>query len=131
MNGIAQSGQALETYMFDNVDIPATLSYMVGTVLMHDNDHVHKNHYVYRDTEGDGEWQFVPWDKDLTWGRNYTLNGGVLNDTLYARKVPCSHPLFGDADHPKNDGPWNRLIDAMYRVPRIRDMYLARLRSMI
>ena len=123
------TGPALDTWIFDNVDVPAVISYLVATCLIHDNDHVAKNYYVYRDTEGDGEWQFLPWDKDLTWGRNYTLSGGVLNDTIWAANDPYSHPFFGDQQHPKVDGPWNRFIDACLRVPRVEEMYLRRLRT--
>jgi CotH kinase protein/Lamin Tail Domain len=119
---------ALELFLFDNVDVDACLSYLAATWLVHDNDHVVKNYYLYRDSDGTREWEFIPWDKDLTWGRNFTLNGGVLNDVLWARLDPFSHPLFGDKQHPKIDGLWNRLIDRLYRVPRIREMYLARLR---
>ncbi|MAE75430.1 MAG: hypothetical protein CMJ85_01015 [Planctomycetes bacterium] len=131
VSGIQLSGSALEHYLFDNVDIPATLSYMVATVVVHDNDHVHKNHYLYRDTEGDGEWMFLPWDKDLTLGRNYIRGLGVLNDTIWARHDPQSHPLYGHRSYPKTDGFWNRLIDACHRIPRIREMYLRRLRSVM
>ncbi|MDA1264798.1 MAG: CotH kinase family protein [Planctomycetota bacterium] len=120
---------ALEVFLFDNVDVNSVMNYLAATWVIHDNDHVAKNYFLYRDSDGTRYWEFVPWDKDLTWGRNYTLAGGVLNDTLWARLDPFSHPLFGDQAHPKNDGPWNRLIDRMYRVPRIREMYLARLRS--
>lgn len=123
------TGVGLENWLFDNVDVPACISYLVATCLVHDNDHVAKNYYVYRDSDGDGEWRFLPWDKDLTWGRNYTLFGGVLNDTIWTSNDPYSHPLFGDQQHPKVDGPWNRFIDALYRTPRIRQMYFRRLRS--
>ena len=131
VEGLKTSDPALlEVFLFDNVNVDAVINYLAATWIIHDNDHIAKNYFLYRDSEGTRYWEFVPWDKDLTWGRNYTLGGGVLNDTLWARNDPYSHPLFGDQAHPKNDGPWNRLIDRMYRVPRIREMYLARLRSM-
>jgi len=98
---------------------------------MHDNDVVHKNYYIYRDTEGDEEWRFLPWDKDLTFGRNYTRFGGVLNDGIYFSWDPHSHPLFGDASHLNFDQFYNRLVHAMFSVPRIREMYLRRLRTLM
>jgi len=125
------SGPALEQYLFDNVDLPAVINYLAATTLLHDNDHVGKNYYLYRDSEGDREWRFLPWDKDQTWGRNFTAQGGVLNDTLWSEKDPQSHPLFGDAQHQKIDRLYNRLIDACHRQPRIREMYLRRLRSLM
>jgi len=117
--------------VFDTVDIPAVISYLAATAIMFDNDHVAKNYFLYRDSDGDGEWRFIPWDKDLTLGRNYTLSGGVLNDTMFATTDPLCHPLFGDRFHPKNDGPWNRLIDAMYSQPDIVEMYARRLRTLM
>ena len=126
------TGPALTTYLFDHVDLPATISYLAATALIHDNDHVQKNYYLYRDTEDTGEWTMLPWDKDLTFGRNYDpAAGGVLSDTIWADDDPMSHPFFGDQAHPKNDGPWNRFIDAMYREPSVRAMYVRRLRSLM
>jgi len=127
VTGVLLSGQPLETFLFDNADLPAVISYLVGTALITDNDHVHKNYYLYRDSDGDQEWQSLPWDKDLTFGRNYTLGGGVLNDSVWADTDPQCHPLFGDTNHRKVDGYWNRFIDACYRDPRVLQMYTRRL----
>jgi hypothetical protein len=113
------------------VDVAACISYVAATTLTHDNDHIAKNYYLYRDSDGDGEWRFVPWDKDLTLGRNYTLTGGVLNDTIWSDLDPYSHPLFGDDQHPKVDGPYNHLIHALHVVPEIREMYARRLRTLM
>ena len=129
VSALQTGGPGMEDYLFDNIDIPQVLSYLVATWLMHDNDHVHKNYYLYRDSDGTGEWRFIPWDKDLTWGRNYTLSGGVLNDTIWYDRFPQSHIYFGDQQHPKIDGFWNRLINRVYQNPRLREMYLRRLRT--
>ncbi len=116
-----------ERYLFDNIDLPKVLSYLVGTSLMNDNDHMAKNYYLYRDSDGDREWSFLPWDKDLTFGRNWTQSGGVNNDSMWADIDPQCHPLFGDQGHPSLGGWWNRLINACYSVPRIQEMYVRRL----
>ncbi|HIF42145.1 MAG TPA: hypothetical protein EYQ74_13760 [Planctomycetes bacterium] len=132
VQGLAKaSASELEILLFDAVDLDQCFNYLAVTSLIHDNDHIAKNYYLYRDSDGDKEWQFIPWDKDLTWGRNYTIAGGVLNDTLWAMKDPFSHPLFGDQAHPKNDGPHNILIDRIYANPRTREMYLCRLRTLM
>lgn len=130
VNGIQREGNALDEYLFDHIDLPGVVNYIAATNLMNDNDHVAKNYYVYRDSDGNGEWTFFPWDKDLTFGRNY-WNWDVLNDVMIANVDPQSHPLFGDRDHPKIDGPWNRLIDAATRSPRVRPMILRRLRTLM
>lgn len=131
VQGLRLTGADQRDYVFDNVDIPAVINYIAVTNLIHNNDHIAKNYYVYRDSEGDLEWQFLAWDLDLTLGRNYTLGGGVLNDTIWAEYDPYSHPDFGDRDHPKNDGPWNRLIDAILQQPETHELYLRRLRSIM
>ncbi|MBU0679276.1 MAG: lamin tail domain-containing protein [Verrucomicrobia bacterium] len=135
----SHSQTARAAYIFDNVDIPKTINYIAATAIIHDNDHVAKNYYVYRDTEGDGEWTFYPWDKDLTVGRNYGPGGGVLSDGIWAdvdeipgrTNVAPSHPLFGDSEHQKYDYLWNRFIDAALDTPAIREMYLRRLRTLM
>ena len=114
------SGTTKRNFIFDNIDIPRMLNYWAAMVLMHDNDAVHKNFFMYRDTAGTQRWYMLPWDKDLTWGRNYN-EGGVLNDDIWAdvdyyyyaswgASAP-SHPLYGNEAHKKVDGLWNRLIE--------------------
>lgn len=129
--GLPNTGSALTNFLFDNLDVPEAINYWAATTIMHDNDQAGKNYYLYRDTDGNSEWSVLPWDKDLTFGRNFTNEGGVLNDTIWANVDPMSHPLFGDQQHPKCDGPWNRIQDAMSREPTIRQMYLRRLRTVM
>jgi hypothetical protein len=129
--GCQLTGAALEEFLFDNLDIPAVISYLAATCLMNDNDHISKNYYAYRDSDGDQEWMLIPWDKDLTLGRNYTRTGGVLNDQMWANIDPQCHPLFGDINHQKIDLQYNRLIDACYRNLRFREMYVRRLWSLM
>ena len=120
-----------DPWLFDNIDLPAVCSYLAAIVVIHENDHLHKNYYLYRDSQGDREWRFLPWDKDLTLGRNFTRSGGVLNDTIYAATDPQAHPLIGDRQHPNFDRFWNRLVDALHANPRIRAMFLRRLRTVM
>jgi hypothetical protein len=136
----ANASAARTRYVFDNVDVPAMINYIAATTLMHDNDHVVKNYFLYRDSEGSRNWTMIPWDKDLTFGRNYVVSGGVLNDTIWADddlidagkpQLAPSHPRFGDSDHQKCDAPWNRLIDAMHDTPVLRQMYMRRLRTLM
>ncbi len=131
VDGVALTGAALTGYLFDHLDLPAVVNYLAATNVMHDNDHVAKNYFLYRDTEGDQEWRMLPWDKDLTFGRNFTLLGDVLNDTIWADDDPFSHPLFGSENYPKADLFWNRFIDACFRDARVQAMYLTRLRSIM
>ncbi|MCA9265781.1 MAG: CotH kinase family protein, partial [Planctomycetales bacterium] len=132
------SGEDLSNYLFDNLNIPAVLNYHVATVLTHQNDNPHKNHFMYRDTEGTGEWMFLPWDHDLTFGSNWV--GTSYSDTIYsdddsvpgrAANVKPSHPFINDSDHREWNNNWNRLTEAIFNDPRLTEMYLRRLRSVM
>ena len=134
VNGL--SGTALHNYLMDNVNLPAVLNYLVGTVLSHQNDNPHKNHYLYRDTEGTGEWMFLPWDHDLSIGSNWV--GTSFSDTIYANNdsvpgrpsaVAPSHPFVNTQDFREWNNQWNRLMDELINDSQIREMFLRRLRS--
>lgn len=131
LDGVAIASATRSDYLFDHSDLPAMVNYLAATSLVHDNDHLSKNHYLYRDSDGDGEWRFLAWDKDLTFGRNYTITGLVLNDEIWADVDPFSHPLFGDRYHRKVDNVWNIIIDAFYAEPRLQQMVMRRLRSLM
>ena len=113
-------------YLYDHFDIPGFLNYWAANTIVGDNDDVQKNYLLYRDTNGDGEWQFLPWDKDLTFGKNWGISDYNFQD-------PQAHPFFGDSRHPKIDGPhaYNYLIDVLLTDPTIRTMYLRRLRTLM
>jgi spore coat protein CotH len=131
------TGQDRTNFIFDNVDIPRMMNYMAANIIMHDNDAVAKNYYLYRDTAGTQRWYILPWDKDLTWGRNY--NGAVLNDEIWAQvdsipartNVSPSHPFFGNQTHQKYDYLWNKLIDRLLGEESIRGMFVRRLRTLM
>jgi hypothetical protein len=113
-------------YLYDHFDIPGFLNYWAANTIVGDNDDVQKNYLLYRETTGDGEWGFLPWDKDLTFGKNWGIPDYQFQD-------PQAHPFFGDSNHPKIDGPWayNYLIDVLLSDPTIRSMYLRRLRTLM
>lgn len=119
------------TYLFDNVDLESVINHWAVQTLVHNNDQVAKNYYLYRDTNGTGKWRFVPWDMDLTWGRNFGAGGGVLSDGIWADDDRMSHPFFGDAEHGKIDNLWNRLTNAIMKDDTAREMYLRRLRTLM
>ncbi|HEX2973984.1 MAG TPA: lamin tail domain-containing protein, partial [Tepidisphaeraceae bacterium] len=123
--------QYLRQYLFDNFDVAQAINSWAVNTIIHDTDDAQKNYYLYRDPST-GLWRMLPWDKDLTFGRNFD-GGAVLNDNLWAAHDPQSHPLFGDSEHPKIDGShaWNAIIDALLDVPEIKEMYLRRLRELM
>ncbi|MHC4558030.1 MAG: lamin tail domain-containing protein [Planctomycetota bacterium] len=132
------SGITRHNNIFNQVNLPLTLNYLVATIITHQNDHPHKNHYLYCDSDGSGEWFFMPWDHDLTWGSNWT--GSSYHDYIYAnddqvsgkpKTVKPSHPFVGKQDCQEWNYHWNRLIDALLNDATVRQMYLRRLRTVM
>ena len=46
------------TYGYDNFDLPQMASYFADMAIASSQDLGHKNYYVYRDSDGTGEWSF-------------------------------------------------------------------------
>lgn len=113
------------TYAYDNLDLPQTVSYFAALALISSQDHGHKNFYLYRDSDGSGEWAIFPWDIDLSWGRNWTDSGGYFTDTLYQDNVLNFYNLS------QQNKPSNRLYNLMFTHPDFRRMYLRRLRTVM
>lgn len=127
-----------ETYLYDNVDVFSVINYLAATSIIHNVDHTSKNHYMFQDTNGTGEWSFLPWDLDLTFGKNgantpniESYEAAVTDKSL--NTFPNSHPFFGGSEYTRFNNPnvWNRLIDAVFDTPELREIYLRRLRSVM
>ena len=108
------------TWAYDNINIPATVNYLVTRQINSDADHGHKNYYLYRDTNGTGEWMPVIWDVDLTQGHQWNGNnnsGGYFNDMLVT-------------DNPLNrHSSANRLYNLILESPEFQQMFAARMRT--
>ncbi len=105
-------------YLWDNVDVPGTMNFLAARILTGDVDCCHKNYYFYRDSEGSGEWSGMPWDVDLSFGRNWNATTYYYDDTMY----------------PNNGldvGGGNRLFGPMLSNPVMRQMYLRRIRTLM
>ena len=137
-----RSGQALQDFIFDHVDVPRVMNYLSVTALIQHGDSMSKNYFLYRDTEGTGEWSFIPWDEDLSFGRHYMTKDNIRDDELMATwdyelagrnndaPISPSHPFVGMQALPGNRS-WNRIIDALFRDPVFTDMYRRRFRSLM
>ena len=110
------------TYAYDNVNIPATINYLVLRQFNSDGDHGHKNYYLYRDTNKTGEWMPIVWDVDLSHGHQWNGNngtGGYFNDTLVT-----NNPLNR---HSAN----NRLYNLLLESPEFQQMFARRMRTVM
>lgn len=134
MAGLTLTGSALDTFIFDNINLPPELCYLGGFAL---NQHVSgtvRNYYMYRDTTGSREWQSLPWDPDISWG--YFFGSGTTIYTSNDSPNPISHPFMGDFNYsicygtllPNIVNPFRGVI---FQNPRTRQMYLRRLRTLM
>ena len=64
VSGVSPSNPNRSEYLFDHIDIPAMLNYATAGIVSQDFDRWAKNFYVYRDTNGSGEWLQIPHDKE-------------------------------------------------------------------
>lgn len=129
--GLALGNPNRAEFVLDNFDIPAVINYLAAGTLFQDFDRTVKNYYLYRDTNGDGQWQAFPWDKDLTFGLQGLTTDLVQgnNDLPTAGSAYIGHPLFGTSD--RNCCGVNNLFDAVFDTPVLREMFLRRLRTLM
>ena len=126
VNGIKSSNPNRTAFLFDNLNVPEIINYLAASLLTQDWDRYPKNHFVYRDSDGTGEWRIFPWDGDLSWGY-----AGWFTDEITANHPTFSHPLYGESDFVGPYGQWHVLADALYRTPVFRQMFLRRARSVL
>ena len=113
------------TYAWDNLDLPQTASYFADMAIASSQDVAKKNYYLYRDSDGTGEWAIFPWDVDLTWGRNWLDSSGYFTDTIFTNNVLDFYNPAQQANSP------NRLFDLFFTNSDFRQMYLRRLRTVM
>lgn len=125
---------AKSLYTFDNINVPATINYLAVARLAQEGDDVWANMVIYRDSDGTGEWQPIPFDLNLSFGQLFYGFSGPYNTTVNGiNDANKSHPLYGSADclpNTGNFGQWNRLYDVIIRNPVTREMLLRRIRTL-
>ena len=110
-------------YAYDHIDIPQCISYFVALALISSGDHGHKNYYLYRDARETGEWALLPWDVDLSWGRNWMK-------TYFDDRIYVDNPL--NLYRAGRDGrARNPLYNLFFEHPEFRQMCLRRLRTVM
>jgi hypothetical protein len=117
-NGVSLSGEARRRYLYDNVDVAQVVDFLAARVITGDVDCCHKNYYLYRDTGQSNEWQMWPWDVDLSFGRVWTSAQTYWDQHL----IPDTPLLIGNN---------NRVPQAIFATPEMRQMYLRRIRTLM
>ena len=116
--GVDLRGEARRRYLYDNVDVAQVVNFLAARALTGDTDCCHKNYYFYRDTGGSDEWQMWPWDVDLSFGRRW-----ISSLTYWDQRLIADTPLF--------IGNNNRMPQAIFETPEMRQMYLRRVRTLM
>ena len=134
VDGIRISNPDRSEYLFDHIDIPSMINYATAGIVSQDFDRWAKNFYVYRDTNGSGEWSQIPHDKDLTFGNRFYDDEISGDGFAFESGIPTArqraHPFQGAAAHACCGAP-NLMIDIVVTDPRTREMYLRRLRTLM
>jgi uncharacterized lipoprotein YddW (UPF0748 family)/spore coat protein CotH len=63
------------------LDVESYLDWLAVNTLVQSNDTYHKNYFLHNRVE-DNKWEIIPWDYDLTWGRNWADYCDGLCDDL-------------------------------------------------
>jgi hypothetical protein len=132
LTGLQLRDEQLADFLFDNVDLAAQINFMATHVIVQNIDASDKNHYLYRDTNGTGEWRMLPWDLDLVFGPDALNTDYIAADenTRGATYPNAVHPLLGSQAYPLHDGKINMLLDAIITTPQTREMFLRRVRTL-
>jgi spore coat protein CotH len=130
VNGIYEgnSDAARATYILDNVDIPAAINYMASFHVTQEADSMHINVMVYRDTNDTGEWTWLPFDMNFSFGAWFSADFISGN-----RDNHFGHPFYGAEGFEPDvrNYSFSRLQDAIISTPETREMYLRRLRTLM
>ncbi|MFN0128603.1 MAG: lamin tail domain-containing protein [Verrucomicrobiales bacterium] len=130
--GLRISNPNRKAYLFDHVDLPSAINYFTCAIVTQDFDRFAKNYYIYRDTNGSGEWTQLPWDKDLTFGERFIsddISGDGFLDEAPDDPASNAHPFWCATGHARHGV--NMMVDAVIAHPAAREMYLRRLRTLM
>jgi spore coat protein H len=68
-------------HLDDYMDVESYLDWLAVNTVVQSNDTYHKNYFLHNRVEDD-KWEIMPWDYDLTWGRNWNDYCDGLCDDL-------------------------------------------------
>jgi CotH kinase protein/Lamin Tail Domain len=128
--GLAPANANRQTYLFDNTNLPAVVSYLAANVLGSIYN-PQKNYYVFRNTRK-GEWQAIAWDRDFAYGDIFLGSsdtrhppGGASPDLITNERIEHG------ASNEDLRGGNNRLFEAVIATPATRAMFYRRLRTLL
>ena len=103
-------------------DVRSVLNWFAVNVLATEGDSYNKNYYLYRDTtKSTRQWTIIPWDYDLSCGRDGDVTLSYPWDLLNDRFAYTYEPL---------SGPSNVLKDRFLQSPVLMETFRAYLDSL-
>lgn len=122
INGLSQpNGSSRRNFLYDNLDLPEMVNFLAAKIVTADIDCCFKNYYLYRDSDRTGEWQAMPWDTDLSFGRVWTCNTPCY--AYFDEKLYTTQSLLV--------GSGNVVFTPIYDTPATRQMFFRRLRTLM
>ncbi len=133
-NAVAESLSvaARRTNIFEMLDLPNVINYLVAARFVQENDDVWANMSLYHDNDGDNLWRIIGFDMNLSWGAFYYDNGANDSGIQAVNDNHKSFPLYGSSQALSlTSGNYNRIYDVIFDVPQALEMYLRRMRTML
>ena len=130
IDGLKLTGDERERFLFDVANLPAQINFMAGVVITQNIDASDKNHFLYRDTRGTGEWFMTPWDLDLTFGPDALNTDRIMADGDDPGNRTAINPLLGSRQVELGAGKHNDYLDRLMNNARTKAMFFRRIRSL-
>lgn len=130
VSSIAQSKPLVDRrrYAYDFLDLPAIINYHAVCAILGHRDQGGKNFYVYRDTNRTLQWQFLPWDLDLTQGHTFTYSGTTSWGAGYSGQGYFDDDI--DSQQILRTGWDNPIKQILWTVPELNAMFVRRVRTL-
>ena len=82
-------GEAGVDLLQEKFKVDALLAYLAAMTAIQNQDHVKKNYYLYRDSDGpDCRWEMLAWDLDLSFGHLWTPDKELLGEAIITDGTP-------------------------------------------
>jgi hypothetical protein len=115
-------------YAYDFLDLPAMINYHAVCAIIGHRDQGGKNFYIYRDTNRTQQWQFLPWDLDLTFGHTYTYAGTTSWNATYTGQGYYDDDI--DSQQILRTGWDNPIKQILWNVPELNEMFVRRVKTL-
>lgn len=110
-----------DQFMEEQFDVESVINWLAVNVLTSNGDTYNKNYFLYR-SRPSGKWTLIPWDYDLTYGRNY--------DPF----LDYPHSVYNDNFqyfYPPELGAYSPLKEKVLRNPQLNARFKKRLAHLL